>query len=339
MSINIKESHPAYFPAIDYLRILFSWFVVIWHLGIGRNSVLFSQDRYYSFVYPSFSDIFCFNILLSAVPAFFTISAFLFCHHGPTFKKLQAKTIHFFTLALFWSAAYWLYQGGFPSLLKVLQTAATSPGELFLFLLRGGNTIFYFFISLSIVLLLTYIGHRLSNKQNIYLLLGTALATLSFPLLADNLQSSFLTAYWSPLNYLVYPWAAVLAVRYSSPHPAKIILLVLLSICLAGYEYSAYVSPSNFLYNGYAFPPYMRLSLACFSFAALYASFYFTKPLPPFFKHLANYSLALYLLHLFIAPWIRELLSNSLLIVIPGTILFSYLAAIPLKKIAPTLFH
>ena len=62
---------------IDYLRAIVSVFVVIWHMGGGGCSLIFSKEAYLGHVL-TLSDFVNFHLLLLAVPTFIFISIYLY---------------------------------------------------------------------------------------------------------------------------------------------------------------------------------------------------------------------------------------------------------------------
>ncbi len=90
LDVNINQSivKVQNIEGIEYLRVVMSKFVVIWHMGGGGSSFIFSKLDYgkHTFV---FSDFLNFHILLLAVPVFIFISIYLFSKTRPSFSILR----------------------------------------------------------------------------------------------------------------------------------------------------------------------------------------------------------------------------------------------------------
>ena len=78
-----------------------SVFVVIWHMGGGGYSLIFSRldCAKHTFV---FSDFLNFHILLLAVPVYIFISIYLFSIGRPSFAILRKRVTRLGLLLTFW---------------------------------------------------------------------------------------------------------------------------------------------------------------------------------------------------------------------------------------------
>lgn len=153
-----------HFEGIDYLRIFFSWCVVAWHMGMGWESLLLNEANYPLYNI-GLSEVVSFQVLILSVSVFLAISTYLFVLRSPTLEKLKHRALHSLKLIVFWATAYWLCQGGIPLLINACKDANYSLFNIVVFILRGGNTIFYFFIILTISLAITYFANQLSTVK------------------------------------------------------------------------------------------------------------------------------------------------------------------------------
>ncbi|NQV36299.1 MAG: acyltransferase [Phycisphaeraceae bacterium] len=325
----------ARFEGIDYLRALLSVFVVVWHMGGGGRSLIFSTDRYQEHTF-ILSDLINFHVLLQAVPTFVLVSCFLFASHGASRRRLVENLKRFLILVSFWATTFSIFRAGSagPS-----SSVPNGLGELAVTVLTAGHTIYFFFVSLLICQLIVFLIVTMSCRLQI---LGMILATVMvacLPVLAQLIDCPLLGAYWNPLNFVPYPFVAVLiAQNRDFVRSNKLLLLgmsgamfILLSIFEWHYSVSGIFIPGQ----GYAIPTYTRASLV-FSGAVIGVVAIDSKiRAPRAINYMAKYSLALYCLHPFLIDPVKRLVvgalsGNSVIatyVAIVAVLLISYLIA------------
>lgn len=300
--------------SIDYLRAVMSVFVVLWHLGGAGRSGLYTMGFAEHSI--TLTDVVNFYILLLAVPAFFFISFYLFAKAPKSPKMLFSRLSRFFILATFWMVTYiYIMNGGTQGLVIFYQYVAHSPLSAYVTIFNAGSSIYYFFPSLFILVLLAYAFH---SAKNSILLIGLAISTLSLaviPALTEATRSVLFGSYWSPLNFTPYVFLGILfannqdaLIRY------KWKLLVGLSVgfaIAAVFEWNFSVGLMHFKIQNYAIPAYMRPSLV---FAAsMIGVVCLTSNIRSNFviRFMAKYSLALFCLHPFFIGFAKRTVGNN----------------------------
>lgn len=204
-TVETKEADRERIKSLDYLRAIFSVCVVLVHLGYISRSEIFEQDTFLEHVF-SFSDIINFYVLLLGVPVFFLISNFLFCFKPQDKNVLFTYLARIGKLAIFWIGLFSIFK--FSGWGLVASFPKSVPG-FFKYLLSGGYTIYYFFISL---LFLTVITHFSKQVKLVYVgmlfILSTVLVAI-LPLVSIATGDFLLSIIWNPINYLPYPFAAI----------------------------------------------------------------------------------------------------------------------------------
>jgi len=329
---------------IEYLRAIMSIFVVIWHMEGGGQSLIFSKN-YLEHVF-TVSDFVNFHLLLLAVPTFIFISIFLYASHRADKIVLKKRLKRILILLTFWPITFIIYNNSFTNYKGYQRLPVITPTSLndFIFtILKAGDTIYYFFTSLIICLLISHLFIQLRQRfQILFFLLSTGfLACL--PEITKQIDLYPLSAYWSPLNFIPFSFAAVLVAQNRGKVLAnrKIILFTSIVLCIlfSIFEWK-YSIGSIFYYNqGFAIPAYTRTSLL-FSVIAIFVIALDQRiKSTPAIKFMARYSLALYCLHPFLIIPIRNLVAifiqNKVVCVyvsITVVIALSYLIAILLRK-------
>jgi len=128
---------------IQWLRAILSLFVVVWHLG-GAGKTALWNDRYRQHQ-ANVSDLISFQILLLAVPGFMLISNYLLAVAHPNADIAWKRTQRVIVLLLFWPLAFTLYQAGWGGVVAAWPQTAE---RAIVYVLTGGHTVFYFFVSL-----------------------------------------------------------------------------------------------------------------------------------------------------------------------------------------------
>jgi peptidoglycan/LPS O-acetylase OafA/YrhL len=304
MAAELPSRGPAvandHIEGIDYLRAIMSVLVVVWHMGGAGRSLIFSSEKYLEHVF-TLSDLINFHVLLQAVPTFIFISSFLYVARGATTARLKKHLKRLLILLTFWAVAFNIFRDGYAGL---LHSFPHSPGAFALAVLTAGHTLYYFFFSLLACQVLAHLITRLDRRMQI---LGLALSTAMLaclPALTKISGCFVLGAYWNPLNFIPYPFAAVLIAQNRGYIRAKknmlisisLVVFVMLSIIEWRYSIGAIFFPGQ----GYAFPTYTRASLL-FSVVALgIVALESRIKSIGIIRYMAKYSLALYCLHPFL---------------------------------------
>ena len=298
---------PTHIAGFDYLRAAMSICIVIWHMSGAGMSSIFSPVRYHEHVF-TLSDFANFHILLLAVPVFMLMSNFLYALGEASPERLGRHLKRILILVTFWPIALIIYKNGYAGLSSLAPDSARS---LLVTILRAGNTIYYFFVSLLLSLLATHAIARLSNRLVLLGLILTVFSLALLPQLSKALGYLSLSAFWSPLNFAAYPFAGVLIARnlgYARLHSGAIVATCLgLALLFAIYEWRYTVDGVFFAGQGYAIPAYTRASLLFSAVALVILALDDKIEAGSIVKRMANYALALYCIHPFLIAPVRGL--------------------------------
>lgn len=324
---------------IHYLRAIMSVFVVIWHMGGGRESLIFFEGAYLEHVFTA-SDFINFHLLLLAVPTFIFISIYLYSLNPPSTIGFTKQFTRIFILLSFWPVAFILYRNGYQGLMSIVPN---SPLDLLYIILRAGKTIYYFFTSLIVCIVISHFYSQLNRKLQIALFLSSLILLTTLPQLTKITGFYALSAYWNPLNFIPLSLAAVLFAqnRESVINNRTIMLALSLVLCvlfsLLEWKYS--VDKIFILGQGYAIPAYTRTSLLFAVIAVFIIALDSRIKATSFIKYMARYSLALYCLHPFMMSPVKKIVNiffqNNILFLCVSTILViasSYLVAMFIGK-------
>lgn len=321
------------YVGIDYLRAIFSVCVVLVHLGYISKSTIFDGEKYVSHAL-IISDLVNFYLLLLAVPIFFIVSNFLF------YQKREDKSIlikylkRIGKLVVFWVFVYkvFRYQGW-----NIIQCLPNTPKQLVFFVMSGGHTIYYFFVSLAVLTIITHFAKRLKLFYVSIFFLATVALVSVLPIFSIATELFVLSAHWSPLNFLPYPFAAILVFHVARMEKAKISpILIIISgaviVLSVLADWSIYVHRGFFNVNIYAIPAYTRPSLVFISMALLFVAIKTNPKSNPVVLFMSNNSLALYCLHPFFVKPAQDLSNSNLLVSLILVIILSYSSAAILKQ-------
>lgn len=336
------------YTGIDYLRAFLSICVVVWH-GHGFTESAFVLDQLalskHTF---SVADFINYHILLAAVPSFVLVASFLYAAKDRSMKYLGHRLLYLCGLALFWTVFQTIFLHGFSGLFAL---TPHSLKDAFVMVLTSGGTLYYFFISLCIVTMITHFANKLSAPANIGLLMAAMTILMVLPFIAIKTNSPNLTIYWSPLNFIAYPFAAVLINRLrsraihtraiDSPNSGKqyqwgilIIILIVFGALIAIAEWNNLLNPIFLCGQKIAMPVYARPSVVIASIILLLASLLIRFPSNPVIGFMSRYSMALYCLHMFCFPVIYSFPAvKSPWLGIILMIVLSYLIAIVLRLV------
>lgn len=312
------------FEGIDLMRAVMSVFVVVWHMDGGGKSLIWSA-RYFDHAFTA-SDFVNFHVLLLAVPSFILISCFLHVARGVSAAKLKKRLKRLSILLAFWPLAYIVFMSGYSGL-RALVLYPYSLGDFVITLLSVAQTVYYFFICLMLCLLLT---HAIVKMKPGYQLVGFIVSSLlvaCIPGLTKITSNSWLSAAWSPLNFLPYPFAAVLIAQNRDYIRTKMLMLVIaslvLSVLIAFVEWKYSVDAIFFgQYNRYAIPSYMRASLVFSTIPLAILAIESRMKTNRVVKYMATYSLALYCIHPFFLVPVRSVVWQ----ITQNTIVYTYLS-------------
>lgn len=365
MAIPIKKANTESpkIAGINGLRVLMSWFVVMWHVllfnlqsGSPVSSDIFSKTRCSAPEY-TLLDFISFQILLMAVPMFILISNYLFARnhilfpvccdsestakpsdsinnnaenrdninmeysfflHEDIFCYLKKRIKRHILLFSFWFSVFIVYIAHFKSFSAIYTVPDTVSGIL-VFFLSGGSSPYYFFLCLTVSLIITYSARKLSIVELSMFFAGATLLIMILPYISRLFQYPSLVAYWNPLNFIPYPLLALLMARSRCGQKTiknrtvliTVMVLVVLSILLSVMEWKFYTSDVFFEYQGYGIPAYTRTSLICSCTATMLIFLYFSPVVPSsgiflgrlwcgMISFMAKHALALYCLHFYL---------------------------------------
>ncbi len=294
-----------------------SVFVVFWHLKIAGISTIFSKQNFSQHTF-GISDFINFHILLEAVPVFLLISLFLYARKATPGKYLWKRIKYLAVLTIWWSTAYTIFKYGYTGLSRFFPEQGK---DLHIIILTAGGTIYYFFVSLMLCTLTVHWMKKL-GPRTVWILAGVSFSVLFLlPLFTINSNLDRWSAFWNPLNFLPYPFAAVLLARYE--HKVEkyrfviIAGLVLLTTILGWYEWNKYVHAVFFPGQGYAIPAYTRTSVFLGAAAILVWSHGITHPPGKIIRFMSGNSLGLYCLHPFVSRILQKWIFTDIR---PGTL-------------------
>ncbi len=316
-----------------------SIFVVVWHMGGGGQSLVFSKDEYLKHVFTA-SDFVNFHLLLLAVPTFIFVSIYLYASKPVSIIRLKKQLGRVFILLSFWPIALTLYNNSYQGLLSIIPN---SPAEFVYTVLRAGNTVYYFFTSLIICLLAVHFFLQLDRKFQLPIFLVSIVLLAVLPQLTMTTGFYPLSAYWSPLNFIPLSFSAALFAQNQNNilkyRRIALLLSVVLCALFSVFEWKYSVGQIFFPGQGYAIPAYTRTSLV---FAVITI---FILALDPriransAIKYMAKYSLALYCLHPFLISPVNKYVAIfvqdetvALYVSIMLVVVFSYSIGTLLRK-------
>jgi peptidoglycan/LPS O-acetylase OafA/YrhL len=291
---------------IDHLRAVMSLFVVAWHMqGAGRSSI-FSKEAFsrHSF---TLSDFVNFHLLLLAVPMFVFVSVYLYARNPVTTVGLGHRLGRLAILGTFWPVTLIIYYARYSGLRQAL------PGSLaegVRFVLRAGNSQYYFFPSLMLCLIAAHLFLMLGRRTQIgVFVLSCGLLAALAPLTMLT-QFPAISAYWNPSSFFPVAFAAVLIARHEGFFERYRTPVVMISIAMAAVlavlEWRFFVGEVFFGGQSCALPCYARPSLLFSVVALALLALHPSITSGPFVRFLAANSLTLFCLHPFFMPLVRK---------------------------------
>ena len=302
------QSKPSsYINGFDWVRAFMSVAVVTWHLHTFGKSMLYTEK--FARFRINLGDLVNFHLVPVSVPAFLLISCLFIARNPTDWPRLRHRLWRLTLLVIFWTIMLSIWMNGYGGLLKMVPK---SPLDLMVTILSANGEFYYFFISLMMCLLMAFASARLSNFLN-WILLALSLTLMFFlPLIAMATNQTILIAYWSPLNFLPYPFAAILIFRYQDHLLANrrslifsVLGLLALSAVFAWYEWTHNIQ-AVFQAEGPALPLLMRVSLVFLGAAIVVIAMWPWRTAPAVIRFMSKYSLALFVLHAFFRPIVLQ---------------------------------
>jgi hypothetical protein len=318
---------------IDYLKGFFSVCVVLIHIGYISQSLIFDTSRYLEHIL-TVSDLVNFYLLLLAVPVFFLISSFLFFQKPQDTSVLLSSLKRIGKIAVFWIVLHTIleYRGR-----EIIDWLPKSFEELVVFIVSGGHTIYYFFVSLIGLTIITHFSKRLPVIHVLALFIISTLLVAMLPIVSMATNHFILSVHWNPLNFIPYPFAAILVFHIAKLDSAKIkpiyiILIAVLIVLLIIADWTIYVNRGFFQVNLFAIPAYSRPSLVLIAMVVVLLGIKIQPKQNAVILFMSNNSLALYCLHLFFKTPANRLSGGNLFMYLFLVVVFSYVAGIILKQ-------
>ncbi len=275
--------------------------VVLGHLGYVSPSLIFNRNRYAAHTL-TWSDVFNFYGIILSVPIFFIIACYLMAKRPRDRAYLWAYLKRIGKLTVFWVILLKVFQSSGWDIVDLLPTDLSG---LFAFVLSGGRSLYYFFVSLILLTIIVYCSKRLATTWIVILFVLSTVILTALPVVSLWTGWFRLSIFWNPLNFFPYPFAAILIWRWvQSDRPTRswvglIVGLAVLSAGSAVLDWTVLVDKGFFNIQRYALPGFARPALVFIAMAMLLLAIRLPlKPLAPV-TFMAKYSLALYCLHPF----------------------------------------
>ena len=292
---------------IDALRVVFAICVVMVHLGYVAPSAIFEQEAFSQHTF-SWSDFLNFYVLLAAVPQFLLISLFLQVGKITDRRTLLKRVRHILLLLVFWATAYnaFIYAGW-----GITDSLPRNVSDGLGFVLSGGWTIYYFFVSLVFTTCLLFLIRNFSFRTTLIFFVASVLFTAAIPFLAILTGKAVLVVYWNPLQFVCYPFAALLIRHLLESRPDRAALwagvFLVVGALLATLDWTVYKNGLFLKANQFAIPAYCRPSLLFISMSVfLFAHRYLNRE-SRVVGFLSGHTLSLYCIHPFFIPLFENL--------------------------------
>jgi hypothetical protein len=314
------KSERVHLNGFDWVRAVMSVFIVTWHVRTFGLPQLYTGklDGYAV----NLGDVLNFGVVMLAVPVFITVSCYLLVRFPVDWPRLRTRLWRLLLLVVFWTVMLSLWKGGFDQLRHMLPH---SPLEAVIKILSANGEYYYFFLSLIFCLLITFGFMRLSTRWNVIALAASVATVFLLPLFAIQFRLPLLVTYWSPLNFLPYPFLAIVIFRSQAQTLATarnltfaVLACVGLAVLFGWYEWTHYVNPIFAASDELAFPLYMRNSLVFGAAAVVLTALWPWKTASAFIRFMSTHSLALFVLHGFFRPIVLQNLPFAFL---PGDVL------------------
>lgn len=307
--------HKKYFSGFDYLRGIFSIFVVIWH----------AKSIPYILSLPPFiqdiTKIFYYNICLLAVPAFFQASLFIFYHKQAVDRNYFCKKRLPDLAAIY---LIWMSIG-------LVVNCIFSRGEelyklgnlenLIMFFVAGSRPELYFLSSLIPITFLAYLNHKFLVDRPNSLYLQSVLLCLSLggivwlDLMMLFTHKHLFSAAWNPICFIPYVFgSSILTILNRNSHSnlstyfykqrfLVTAILLAIYIWLSSLEWQLLDRP-NIINGGELLPMYARISLIFGSFIICYWAIISEGKANNLIREISQESLSIYVTHRYILDFL-----------------------------------
>lgn len=313
---HLEQNKSQYFNSFDFLRVFFAISIVAWHTkALGPTGLVEDSFNF------NLKDIAYGSLLLAAVPTFAQISLFLYIYNREMKKNYFWKRFfHLTTLYLFWMAmVIILFYAG--NLAKLKTTEFWFSG--------GASPLYFIFIIIILTTLLElwiiikkFIPQHLFAIFSLFLFIGSVLIiTLKTSLISliDPRFLPLLMSHWSPINFLPYVFSAsffyfIYQKGYLKDKNIKLGVSIFLAliIVIAYLEYRYLPNPIYSQYDGMLIPPYSRLSLILSTLLIFYVFTIKNYTFSNIIKILSEYTLGIYILHIFVMNFLAGFSSKYL---------------------------
>ncbi len=323
---------------IEWLRALASVAVVAVHMGYWAPSAIFDPARFADHVVGC-SDVVNFYGLLLAVPVFMLISTLLLQARPPGWATLASRLRRIGVVFAAWVPLFLVARATlFPDPLRWFPD---TPGEVLAFVLSAGESPYYFFVALALVLAVAQAARPLGTAALATALMGALALVAALPPIAIATGWWELLRYWNPLAFLPYSFAGALVWRlrqsptWAPRWPLVCAVLIVTGSALAVLDWTAYRHEGLFHVSVFAIPAYARPSLAPLATAVVIAAVMVPVRVPGVVRAMAGYSLALYCLHPFAVPLAERHAGDLFVAEILAAVVLSYGAAVILRPVLP----
>lgn len=321
-SAQLSTKPDRYYAGFDYLRAILSLAVIAIHTNLLTAHGKFSLEETGINIF----DIIQFNLFFLAVPVFLLISLFLFYKKNGTLLKDGRRIYQLVILYVFWTSIWILFKDTRPR---------DGIYETLIFLMRGGKSIFWFFFSLTFTTALAAVTRKLSPRLTWIALCISLFVIALFPILnmADPAYQ-YLVAFWNPLGFIPYVFAARLFVYYENiakSHRSIQLILLVTFIALCCIEWLTLIHPNHRLVQFVEMPIYSRVSVAIGASLLFIAALKIQSSPPRFIQLLSASSLGLYCTHPFLVA-----LTSGIKTEVVGLQAITYFLAITAASLALT---
>jgi Acyltransferase family len=285
---------------IDYLRAFFSVCVVAVHLNYIFPSLIFDPVNYVAHTF-TISDFINFYVLCLAVPVFVLIATYLYARKPTDFNGLLKRIGRLARLLVFWSILFQVY---YLTGLGAVKSLPNNLRDLGIYVMNGGNTVYYFFLSLALVTIATHYAMRLSTRLVSGLFAASTLLVGVLPILHRETGIIFLAHHANPFNFLPYAFAGIGLARLAQAGSIRQLNMIglgclALAVPAALLDWTVYVDGCFFEVNQFAIPAYTRPSLVFLAVAVMVLAVQTRRMGNSLVAFMAFHSLAVYCLHPF----------------------------------------
>lgn len=291
---------------IDYARAFFSVCVVGLHLGGFSPLNISDAERYliHGFRFSDFANLYIRSLFVNlyilslAVPTFFIISNYLFSCRPYDWHDLSKRLVRYVKLVFFWILVFTIIMNR-----PIMYPPDVITAVIYFFSAYG--TIYYFFVSLAILTIITHFAKRLPNFLLLLFALLSIIIVGMLPILTIRYQFYILSVFWDPINFLPLPFAAIIIQRLKSQNLRRlywnliIISLIVLAFFAVILDWAIYANEVFFNINNCALPAYTRPSVVLLSILVLVLVVNFQMKKLAIIDFMSKHSLALYCLHYF----------------------------------------